>query len=80
MDASDLDMELIGNLLELGHLGTELRQGNVDRSSQSSSEVGWARSDVAKMFIVGKLSHLLDLGSCFRKSCEDGTDVSTLLH
>lgn len=63
MDASNLDMELVGNLLELSHLGSEFWKSNVHRSSQSCAEIGWARRDVAKMFVVSKLGNLLNLCS-----------------
>ena len=57
MDAADLDIVLISNLLELFHAGSKLGQGNVDRSTESSSKVGWARGDVAEVVIMSKLSN-----------------------
>ncbi len=62
MDASNLDVELVCNLLELSHLCTELWKSDVNRCSQSRTEVSWAGSDVTKMVIMSELSNLLNLG------------------
>jgi len=80
MDASDLDVEFVGNSLEVCHFSTELRELNMDRCSKGSSEISWARSDVAKAFIVSETSDLLNLRSCNSKPGEDGSDVSALFH
>jgi len=42
VDTSDLDVILVGNFLELWHLSSELRKGNMHRSSEGSTQVGWA--------------------------------------
>ncbi len=62
VDASDLNVELVSDLLELSHLGTELWKSNVNRCSQSRTEVGWAGSDITEMVIMSELSNLLNLG------------------
>lgn len=47
MDSSDLDVVLVGNSLEFGHVLGELWKSDVDRGSKGSSQVGWAGSDVS---------------------------------
>ena len=51
MDASDLDMVLVCDSLELIHFSTKIWQFNVYRGSKSSSKIGWAGCDVAKALI-----------------------------
>ena len=80
MDASDLDVVLIGDLLEVGHFDSELGQLDVNGGSECGTEVGGARGDVTEMLVVGKSSDLLDLGSSLGESSEDGSDVSAWLH
>jgi hypothetical protein len=52
---SDLDVELVSNCLELSLLFTELGQVNVNRSSEASTAVSGAGSDVAKMSVILEL-------------------------
>ena len=52
MDTSNLDKVLVSNLVELLLLLHELWKLNVYGGSQSSTKVGWARSDVSKMVIM----------------------------
>jgi hypothetical protein len=80
MDASDLDVELVSDSLEICHFGSELRQLDVDRCSQGSSEVGWAGSDVTETFIVSESSDRLNLSGGCSKSRENSSNISTLLH
>jgi len=80
MNSSNLDVELVSDSLEVCHFGSELRQSDVNRCSQGSSEVGWAGSDVAKAFIMGKSCDLLNLTSSNSKPCEDSSNISTWLH
>ena len=80
MDASDLDVVLIGDLLEVGHFDSELGQLDVDGGSEGGTEVGGARGDVTEVLVVGKFGDLLDLGSGLGESGEDGSDVSPWLH
>ena len=80
VDATDLDMELVGDGLELWHSGSKLRQLDMNRGSQGSSKVGRAGSDVAKAFIMGKSCDLFNLTSSNGKPCEDSSNISTWLH
>ena len=66
MDASNLDMILVSNSLELRHSSTKLGELDVDRCTESSSKVGGARSDVAEMLVVGKFGNLLNLSCSLR--------------
>ena len=50
------------------------------RCAHTSSEVGWARSDVTEMFIIGERGLLLNLGSGNRESFKDLSNVGALLH
>jgi len=80
VDATDLDMELVGDGLELWHSGTKFRQSDMNRGSQGSSEVGRAGSDVAKAFIMSESCDFLNISGSCGKSSEDGSNISTLLH
>ena len=80
VDASDLDLETVSNSLEFILLSTKLGEGNVDGGSECCSKVSWARGDIAELVVVSKLSHALNVGGSLRQSCEDGSDVGTLLH
>jgi len=52
----------------------------VHRSSECSTKVGGAGSDVAEVVIVGKLGYLLDFGGGCGESPEYCQDVGTFLH
>jgi len=80
MDASDLDVESVGNRLKFSHVRSELGQLNVNRGSKSGSQIRWTRSDVSEVCIVCEAGYLLDLGTCDSKSCENGSNISSILH
>ena len=54
MDASDLDIVVSGDLVESLLVLHKLGELDVHGGSQGGTKVGWARSDVTKMIIVGK--------------------------
>ena len=77
---ADLDVVLVGNgLHEIGLLH-QLWEVDVDGSSKSGSEVGWAVGDVSKMVVLGESSLGLNNSSGGGESLEDLLDVGTLLH
>ena len=78
--ATDLDSKLIGNTLESGHVLHEVGESDVDGSTESSSEVGWARGDVTDVVVVGETSTGLDGSGGSGETLEDGGDVGTWLH
>ena len=80
--SSDLDVVLVSDGLELSLVFglSEVWQVDVDGSSQGSSEVSWARGDVAKMFVVREFGLLLNVSGSTRESLENGSDVSAWLH
>lgn len=80
MDTTNLNEELVGNLLKFSHLDAQLRESNMDRSTHSSAKVGRARRNVTKMAIVSEASHTLDVGSGLGETSENSTDVGTWLH
>ena len=82
VDSSDLHVVLIGDLVELSFVcfASEQWQFDMNRCSQGSSQVGWARGDVTKMLIMGELSFLLDQACSSRQPGENSKDVGTLLH
>ncbi len=80
MDASDLDVELVSNCLELVHLLGKLRELNVNGGAEGSSEVGRARGDIAEVSVMSELGNLLDGGSGARQTLEDGVEVGARLH
>ena len=80
VSTSDVDIVLIGNSAELFLLSSELWKLDVDGSTHSSSEVGWAGGDVSKMLVISEFSDLFNLASSDGKSLEDLADVGSLLH
>jgi hypothetical protein len=52
----------------------------MNRSSQGSTKIGWARCNITKMIVVSKFGFFLDSGGSNSKSRENSTNVSTLLH
>jgi len=53
---------------------------DVNRSSKTSSHVGWASGNVSEMFVIGEFCFLLNLVGTISKSSENLLDVGTLLH
>jgi hypothetical protein len=80
VDTSDLDVILIGDLLEFILLLSEFWKLNMDGSSEGGTEVSWARGDVTEMFVVRELADSLDVSSGSAESVEDLEDTSSLLH
>ena len=80
MSATDLDVVLVCDSLELVLMLGKLGELDVNRGAHSSTAVGWAGSDVAKMLVVGELGLLLNLGGGDGESLEDLADVGALLH
>jgi len=80
MDSSDLNEVFVSNGLELLLLLHQLWKLDVDRCSQGSSKVGWARSDITEMVIVRELGNLLNGGGSSAKSIEDLLNASSWLH
>ena len=79
MDASDLHVVLVCNLLELVPLLGQLGQSDVYGGSQGSSQVGGAAGNVTEVSVVGELGKLLNVSGCAGKSVEHLVEVSTLL-
>jgi len=79
---TDLNVVLISDLLELRIVGRrrKLGQFNMHGSSQGSTKVSGARSDVTKVLILSEFAELLNLGSSSGESREDCLDVGTRLH
>ena len=80
MLATDLDVVLVSDGLEAGPVLHEVGEADVDGRAHGSTKVGGARGDVAKMVVVGKLGHSLDVGGSASEALEDGTDVGAGLH
>jgi len=80
VDSSDLDVVLVGDLVEEGLVVHELGELDVNGSSESGSEVGGARGDVTKVVVVRELAFLLDESAGSAESVEDLADSSSLLH
>ena len=78
--ATDLDVVLVSDSLELVPVLHELLQADVDRSTEGCTEVSRARCDITEMAVVSELGSSLDSGSGTAETLEDGTDVGTLLH
>jgi len=82
VDTSDLDVELVRNLLKFSFVGfrSKVRKFDMHRSSHGSTKVGWTRSNVTKMLVISKFSHLFDLSSTDGKSSEDFSNVGSFFH
>lgn len=80
VNTSDLNVVLVGDLLEFGHVLHEFWKLDVDGGSQSGTKVGWAGGDVSEMLVVGERAHSLDVGSSVAEPLEDTEDVGTWLH
>jgi len=80
VDTSDLYVIFIGDgLVELLVLH-QFWQVDVNRSSETSSHVGWAGGNVSEMLVISEFCFLLDLVGTISKSSENLLDVGTLLH
>ncbi len=80
LGATDLHVVLSGNGFEARPVLSKLGELDVDGSTEGSSQVGGAGSDVTEMLVVSETGDRLDLGGGSGETLEDGTDVSTLLH
>jgi hypothetical protein len=80
VDSSNLYVIFIGNGLVEIFLFHQFWQVDVNRSSETSSHVGWASGNVSEMFVIGEFCFLLNLVSTISKSSENLLDVGTLLH
>jgi hypothetical protein len=75
VSATDLHVVLVGNGLELVWVLSKLGELDMHGSTHASSEVGWARGDVAEMVVGSELSLSLDLVGSDGEALEDLTDV-----
>jgi len=80
VDSSNLDIVLGSDSLKLFLLLRELWELDMNRGSQSSSKIGWARSDVTQMIVMGKFANSLDVSCSSAKSIEYLQDSSSFLH
>jgi hypothetical protein len=80
VDTSDLHVPLVGNFLESLFVSRKLWQLDVHGSSQSSSQVSWARSDVTQVVVMSELGYSFDVVGSVGKSSEDFSDSRSLLH
>ena len=80
VDTSDLHKVLVGDFVELRLLLHELWKLDVYGSSESGTQVGWARGDVTKMLVVRELADSFDMSSGSAESVEDLEDTSSWLH
>ena len=80
VSATDLDVVLVCDGIELCLILAELGQLDVNGGAHAGSQVGGAGGDVTKMLVVGESSFRLDLGGGDGESLEDLADVGALLH
>ena len=82
VDTSDLNIILISNFVELLFVLFFGKHWEFDMngSSQSSSEISWAWSNITKMIVMSELGMCLDFSSSNGKSTENSSDISSLLH
>lgn len=80
VDTTDLNEVLISDAVELIFVVHELRQLDMHRSSEGSTKISRARSDVTEMIVLGEFALLLNGLSSSTESIEDFFDSSSLLH
>lgn len=81
VNTSDLDLVLIGDLVELFLLLHELWKIDVHGCSHSSTKVGWARGNITEMIIMGEFDISgFEVSNSSAESVEDLNDTSILLH
>ena len=80
VSTTNLDEVLVSDSLEGLLVLSKIGEVDMDRSTKSGSEVGWARSDVTEVVVVSELSDLFDSSSGVTESLEDSKDVCTRLH
>ncbi len=78
--ASDLNIILVSDWLELSHIFSKVREMDVNWSSESGSKISWARCNITKVLCMSKFGFLFDLSTCAAQPAKDSTDVSSLLH
>lgn len=80
LGATNLDLVLVRDRLELLHVFAQVGQANVHRGSQGGAQVRGARRDVAQVFRVRELGHSLNVSNSSAETIEDGRNVGSLLH
>lgn len=78
--STDLEVELTGNLLQLGSVGSELGQLDVDGGADGGAQVGGAEGEEAETVVVGEGNALLDLVGGCHETAIDLAKVATHLH
>lgn len=80
VDTSDLYVIFVSDGLVEFLVVHQFWQVDVNRSSETSSHVGWAGGNVSEMLVIGEFCFLLNLVGTISKSSENLLDVGTLLH
>jgi len=80
VSTADLDVVLVGDSLELGHVLGKLGELDVDGSAESCAEVSGAGGDVTEMVVMSELADGLNVGGGAGETLENGVDIGTLLH
>lgn len=77
---ADLQIVFAGNFFELGLVGGELGYFDVDRSTDSGTQVGWAESEETEPVVVGEGQPFFDVVYSTDQTPENGAEVTTHLH
>jgi len=80
VNTSDLHVVLVSDSIELILVLCKERKLDVNRCSQSSTEIGWARGNVTKMVIMCELGNLLNESSGSGESGENSQNIGARLH
>ena len=80
MTSANLHVVLISNCLEARPISHKIGQVDVNRCSQSCTEICWAGSDIANVWAVLKLCSLFYLSCNVGESGEDSANISAWLH
>jgi len=76
MDTSDLDVIFVSNGLMHFWVFHEFWEVDVNGSSKTGSEVGWAGRDVTEMGVVGELSFSFNKAGSLRESRENSSNIA----
>lgn len=80
VNASDLNVVSVSDLVKLVLVCHQLWQFDVHRGSHGSTQIGWARGDVTEVIIMSELQDFLNMSSSSAKSVENFSNTSTFLH
>jgi len=80
MNTSDLNKVLISNWVHFGFISLQFWKIDMDWCSKSSSKIGWAWCNIAKVIVMSKFANSLNMCGSSAESVKDFLDSCSLLH